>query len=372
LIRERNPPCSRRQRPTAPAQTTMSPSFPPEILDIIVNQLRDEPTALKSCCVASKSWIHRTRIHLFASVEFRAPNSHIKLWKKTFPDPSNSPAHHTRSLSICGLSAITAEDADASDWIRTFHNLVHLHLECLAGDRISLAPFCGLSPTLRSLSLRATPLEVLDFICSFPLLEDLVLVLPGYGSEGWNAPSTSPKLTGSLELRAIGEIRPTVRRLLGLPDGLHFTKVTIVCLDEDVRSIMDLVSRCSDTLESLSVCYYHSGVFTSASMSGQHLTTTRECRHVWDTSPRSLQGHKAQGYIASVQWTDCPAVRDGAPNCPVQTPSTDHCSTVWCLCAPGQGNGSSKIAGPRPHIGPILELTPDSSKDHVYDGEGRE
>ena len=206
----------------------MSPSLPPEILDIIVNQLRDEPTALKACCVVSKSWIHRTRTHLFARVEFRAPNSRIELWKKTFPDPSNSPACHTRSLSICGLSVTTAEDADTSDWIRTFHNLVYMRLDCTAVDRqVTLTPFHGLSPTLRSLSLRAISLEVLDLICSFPLLEDLALILPHCGSEVWNTPSTSPKLTGSLELRAVGDIRPAVRRLLGLPGGLHFTKVTI-------------------------------------------------------------------------------------------------------------------------------------------------
>jgi hypothetical protein len=263
----------------------MSPSFPPEILDIVVNQLRDEPTALKACCVVSKSWIHRTRKHLFASVELRAPNSHIEQWKKKFPDPSNSPAHHTRSLSIYGLSVITAEDADTSDRIRTFHNLVHLHLECLVVDQqVSLTPFHGLSSTLRSLSLRAISLEVLDLICSFPLLEDLALALLGYGSEGWNTPSTSPKLTGSLELRAFGEIRPAIRRLSGLPGGLHFTKVTIACLNEDIRSTMELVSRCSDTLESLAIYHFTPGVFTSPSMSGQYLTTTCGCRRVWDAS----------------------------------------------------------------------------------------
>ena len=149
----------------------MSPSFPPEILDTIVNQLRGESAAVEACCIVSKSWIHRTRKHLFACVEFHAPNSHSEQWKKTFPDPSNSPAHHPRSLSIHGLSVITAEDAGAGDWIRTFHNLAHLHLECLELDQqVSLAPFHGLSPTLRSLSLRAIPLEVLDLIRSFPLL----------------------------------------------------------------------------------------------------------------------------------------------------------------------------------------------------------
>ena len=83
-------------------------SFPSELL----NHLR-EPTMLKTCCVVSKSWIHRTRKHLLARVEFHAPESHIELWKKTFLDPSNSPAHHTHTLPIRGLPFVTAAGADA-------------------------------------------------------------------------------------------------------------------------------------------------------------------------------------------------------------------------------------------------------------------
>jgi hypothetical protein len=247
----------------------MSPSLSPEILDHIVDHLHDDPTALKACCVTSKSWIHRARKHLFAGVVFSAPGSRIERWKKAFPDPSNSPAHYARSLSICYISIVTARDAGG--WIHPFHNLAHLHLESLDWDRslASLVPFHGLSPTLRSLSLRVTYLEVLDLICSFPLLEDLALFSLRRENNVWNTPLTSPKLTGSLNLRAVDGIRPAVRRLLDLPNGLHFAKIMIVCHDEDVESTMGLVSRCSNTLESLEVSYYAPGAFPPASTSGQ-------------------------------------------------------------------------------------------------------
>ena len=118
--------------------------LPPEILDLIVNHLRDDPTTLKACCVVSKSWIYRTRTHLFANTEFHAPKSHIELWKKTIPDPSNSPAYHTRRLLIRGFLTVTAADANVGGWIRTFHNLVHLHLESLNWEeRVPLIPFCA-------------------------------------------------------------------------------------------------------------------------------------------------------------------------------------------------------------------------------------
>ena len=252
----------------------MSCSIPQEILDLIVDHLHDEPTTLKACCVVSRSWIHRTRTHLFARVEFHAPKSHVELWKKIFPDPSRSPAHHTRHLSIRGIALVTAADADsAGGWIRTFNNLVHLRLHSIdfkSDHRASLVPFHGLSPTLTSLHLSYTSLEVLDLLCSFPLLEDLALVFFNLsGGDVWDTPSTSPKLTGSLELSGLAPIRPAVRRLLSFPGGLHFANITVSCPDEDVRSTMDLVSRCSDTLESLTTDHHTPGAFTLAPMSGQ-------------------------------------------------------------------------------------------------------
>ena len=142
-------PMSERRLNTPGQNHDGAPRLPPEILDHIVDYLRDEPTTPKTCCVVSKSWIHRTRKYLFAHVEFYAPESRIGLWRKTFPDPSNSPTHHTRSLSVRGLLFVTVVDEDVDNWICPFKHLVHLHLECLGWDdyRVPLAPFHGLSPT---------------------------------------------------------------------------------------------------------------------------------------------------------------------------------------------------------------------------------
>ncbi|KAF9789198.1 hypothetical protein BJ322DRAFT_1000595, partial [Thelephora terrestris] len=48
----------------------MLPYLPPEILDLVTDNLSDEPSTLKACCLVSKSWVPRTRKHLFASVKF--------------------------------------------------------------------------------------------------------------------------------------------------------------------------------------------------------------------------------------------------------------------------------------------------------------
>ena len=109
------------------------------MVDSILDYLDDKPATLKACCVVSKSWVPRARRHLFAHVKFDISDSPIEMWMKRFPDPSNSPAHHTRTLSIFGtpVIVITATDAGVSDWIRAFHNVVRLELSHV--DRVALS-----------------------------------------------------------------------------------------------------------------------------------------------------------------------------------------------------------------------------------------
>jgi len=249
----------------------MLSSLPPEILDLIVNHLHDEPATLKTCCVVSKSWVPRTRQHLFACVEFYNLKSHIEQWKKAFPDPFNSPAHHTHTLSVYGTSITTAD----AGWIRPFHNVVHLKLSRL--DTTSLIPFYGLSPTVRSLNLTYTTCNALDLIRSFPLLEDLSLgtFFPTTGVDGWNTHLTSPKLTGTLDLGTFEGICLITRRLLDLPGALRFSEINTLFFNENAKLVSDLVSRCSDTLEFLTVRYHPQCAFPSASVISQHLTVAR-------------------------------------------------------------------------------------------------
>jgi len=152
------------------------------------------------------------------------------------------------------------------DWIRAFHNVEHLLFAHMLGP--SLVPFYALSPAVRSLHLTYTTTDVFDLICSFPLLEDLALLDPHHGLEadGWNTPSTSPKLTGRLDLRTSWGLHSIADKLRTLPNCLHFTEITIEFGIGDTDPIMDLVSSCSDTLESLTVnCFIMMGTSPSAS-----------------------------------------------------------------------------------------------------------
>jgi hypothetical protein len=235
-------------------------SLPAEILDLIVDNLRDNPATLEACCLVSKSWIPRTRRHLFSFIEL-ADSKTVKSWIRVFPDPSNSPAHHTRKLRIRGLETITA--ADALIHVHSFHCLTELKLQMYGPEsrRITLARLHGLSPTLKSLLLSYSyipPWEVLDLICSFPLLEDLTLRSGEAESstKGWNVPPISPRFTGSLRL--VHNNSTVARRLFDLPNSIHFSKVILVFPTEDMEFARDLVLRCSETMEFLRIDYYPS------------------------------------------------------------------------------------------------------------------
>jgi len=176
-----------------------------------------------------------------------------------------TPAHYTRNLMIYTSQALTSEGC-----IRAFSGLVRLQVDVRGkstysllygdGEKISFVPLRGLSPTLKSLhlscSFSAPTSEIFGLVCSFPLLEDLSLVCPGSSEDDrWDTPLTSPRFTGCLDLDMIGEIGPAVRRLSELPSGLHFSRISMTCYDNDVELTMDLLSKCSDTLEYLGICY---------------------------------------------------------------------------------------------------------------------
>ena len=328
----------------------MSCSLPPEILDLIIDCLRDEQTALEACCLVSKSWVPRIRKHLFIDITLAGAYFTIQRWTKAFPDPSSSPGHHTRYLWISDLAAVT------SPWIRSFCHLQELRVSTLPWDDTSGAPFLklhGLSPTLKSLRLITSttpPSKILDLICSFPLLEDLILYYQEPESDGdeWVAPPTSPKFTGTLHLTE--DIRSVARRLLALPGGLHFANITIRCPVRHAGSAIGLVSRSSDTLESLIINYLFSSTSPPAPRFAYILPL--ECRTIQDTtSTGPVPCRKTQRHRVSLGSAKCSMDCHDTPDGQNQIPSTNHHFHSPWRPRREQGSGPSGTAGPRPSIG---------------------
>ena len=247
--------------------------IPPEICDHIVDFLKDNPETLKQCCLTSKSWVPRTRKHLFAVVKFCSEDD-IEAWKKTFPDPSESPAHHAHTLWVnCSEYVITAEAAKGG-WVQTFSRVVRFEVVggVDGGLEAYLAAFHNTLKSIYVASFSIPHSQVIDLIYCLPLLEDITL--RGYDSgldepQIISPPSTSPALTGTLELRLIWGIARVTGRLLGLPNGLHFRKLRLLSYStEDFLCVGKLAEACSDSLESLDVEHGLAGVIFFSSPDG--------------------------------------------------------------------------------------------------------
>jgi len=242
---------------------TMSDAvLPPEILDYIFDLLHNERETLKQCCLVSRLWTPRIRKYLFAHIGY---SSHtLKLWINTFPDPTNSPAPHVRILTI---DCYPGDLEGASDWIRTFSCVVELSLN--GHPTLPFALFHGLSHNLRSLKVHYIKFscpDLFDFICSCPLLENLILTGEEMSEDNGNdfhGLQTSPPLTGCLMLIVRGGMGSAPRHLLNLPNGLRFRElVFLLILEKDLLWIRELVLKCSDTLECLDVKYKWFGTFS--------------------------------------------------------------------------------------------------------------
>lgn len=240
-----------------------NPHLPADMLDHVADLLHDTKHTLENCCLVSKSWIPRTRVHLFASIKFHS-EADLKRWKEMFPNPSTSPAHYAKTLIVDCSHVITAADGEQGGWITGFSNVVRLEVNgqkmCANESRIPLRPFHGFSPVIKSLSVNflvLLPSQALDLILSFPHLEDLAVVAYASiqevdGPAGLPSvvqPSTSPILTGSFSK---GGSKAIIRRLLSLSGGVHFRKLSLTWnQEEDPPLTMRLVEGCAHTLEVL-------------------------------------------------------------------------------------------------------------------------
>jgi hypothetical protein len=152
----------RRQNGYISAETMMSNPLPAEILDHIVSYLHDAQDTLRDCSLVSKSWVPRTREHLFAVIYLTAPET-LESWEEMFSDPSTSPARYAKILYVGHAHLVTDTDAEVGGWIRGFSRIVKLKVESFAPypeSEFSLVPFHRISPALKSLRLEIPPPSV--------------------------------------------------------------------------------------------------------------------------------------------------------------------------------------------------------------------
>lgn len=221
----------------------------------------------------------------------------LKSWNSAFPSATDSPAKHVRALTICCLKDRYSEVLDESlfEQFRMFNRVGKL---CLNSLNLPTSPFLKhiftqLRPVVKYLELHSLPStdpnDLLDFISSFPHLEDLAIT----GTSCWlhtakrdsTRPKSSPPFRGSLRLVDFDDPNGDfISALLALPNGVSFRSIELdVHQIEDYSPIGCLISSCATTLEVLKLKNSFAGMsgipalFTSISehflLGGLNLTT---------------------------------------------------------------------------------------------------
>ncbi|KAJ7235715.1 hypothetical protein B0H12DRAFT_135040, partial [Mycena haematopus] len=132
-----------------------SPILPPEVIDLIIDNLHDHPPTLRTCSLISRNWLGGSRYHLFNGMYLFARN--FLAFRELLKSPYNTLCFHLRNLHAIGLT----------------HELAYL-LPLLPG-------FCR----LRSLNIHGNPLRY-DYQVpgaeTFPFIHSLTLSRASFAS----------------------------------------------------------------------------------------------------------------------------------------------------------------------------------------------
>ena len=249
---------------TVPAHGFSGPP-PPELIDAVIDQLREDVDALKACALTSSSWLPTSRYHLFNEV-FLEDEASILRWTQTFSTPSDIPSY-VENLHV-GCVSLLDDNSNLPLDFSTFTRLSGLiiggsevtpryrHLSENPFRRIILLP----STSLRTFSLSFPVLPVSDVfsvVRHFPRLDNLSLrcfaVLPSTDTVD-NKTDASPSFRGALTLVSHLNYKPLVTNLLAFPGGIHFAHLNIAVLrDDELPNLRELVDRCSHTITSLHI-----------------------------------------------------------------------------------------------------------------------
>lgn len=225
------------------------PHLPTETLDNIVDNLLDAGS-LENCCLVSKSWVPRARKALFYHVTFRKAED-LKSWKNTFPDPSTSPAHYTKNLTVGCPQTATAIDEEEDHFLSTFCNILYLNVYLDIYETPSNIIERPQSQFIQRPAYRVFPAScIFKLMVLFPLLQELTTEKfePDGDSEcdGWPAANLQSMRSICLtSVEGIG-LGPVLSRILTLPGGLRLSILDVTLHSkQDIELTAALVERCS-------------------------------------------------------------------------------------------------------------------------------
>ena len=242
------------------------PRIPQEIIDEILDHLAasSDLSSLRSCALASKSWVPSCRRHLFHTVHFTPGATYG--WSKLFRVPEESPAQYVKDLRV---------STGGSDHLFFKYTLWFTNVE-----RMSLLGDGGWTPTRWRLPQSITSLTMKTDTSDLVQVRNIMTQLPNLDNlslSGVLVPVDRTKLvrigttlkgrfSGRLQLNEGYAGPDALNMLLEIPTGLRFAEVDICGMHGCLLSTVRLAEACRTTLvklklESSSLCRSHPSHF---------------------------------------------------------------------------------------------------------------
>ena len=247
--------------------------LPQELVEDIVDCLSHDRPTLEACSLVAKTWLPRSRHHLFGSVSLNSESA--KKWCSAIRPGPNGPSHLVRTLSLQqsqGRYWLGAESLDdISDHFSSFRRVEDLSVAWLdLGDFEpgSLARhFAHYGSSLRSLRLSyicADFSALITLLRLFPNLKDLLIHTPDLCDDGppLRISKTTPPYHGFLNLLSFDSASsPFVLHLPAL--GLQFSSISAFHCDfSSGFPLNHLLETSSSSLRSLELEYVTFGGYS--------------------------------------------------------------------------------------------------------------
>ena len=175
------------------SSSATSTRLPQELVDTIIDELKNDVDSLRACSLVSKPWVYRSRKYLFATVNL--PTFLLRRWQKRIPaNPAESldPQRHVRSLSLYPAtpSAVFCIPETFIDHLSSFTQVTKLIITSSLweewtdafSNRILVAKyFGGFGQALRKLELARVYLNMVALealLEVFPQLEEVLIFSP--------------------------------------------------------------------------------------------------------------------------------------------------------------------------------------------------
>lgn len=251
--------------PCSDATAFHSIVVPQELEELIIDNLREDKTALKICSLVTKAWAARSRRHLFYEVEILT-DGQLDSWTRLFPYPGESDAAClVRRLHIHKVHLL--EDISKLN-LKQFRSLVHFSLEmtpfhqsrrCKLSDSI-MRNILLLPVSLRSLRLvlgRICALDVTSLCGRFQDLDDFslhcILLNSRLSTPEGAALVSSPNFRGKLSVSIIEGSSCLFDIFAALPNGVRFSHISLFMVSNITRNVSAWLLSVAKTLTSLEI-----------------------------------------------------------------------------------------------------------------------